>query len=636
MRIKKLISIFLIISLVPTSILGIYTTNLIKEYVNGRTSQEIEADIATLSKEIESFFNGVEKDVGFLSKSDSLLNFLDAQNSENEIDITEYKLGLGNLFHDFSEANGIYDQIRFIDASGQETIRINMEGLSPRILDDDELQNKASRYYFSETMQLGFGEIYASPLDLNVEHGEVEIPYKPMIRFSTPVYDRSGAKRGIMILNVYAEPVLLKVKDAPFPGVTYLVDQDGFYIEHPDDVKEWGRVLGTDENLANEHQQVAPLILTEKMEIIETDQDHIVTKFISYNQQDQDNQLILINFIPISEILKPYHRIITALYVTLLLSFVAAIGTGLLFSKKLAGPLTRLAEGAKTLALGDLNVHIPVTSDDELGELAESFNSMAKALKNSYNSLEEKVKLRTRELDEANWTLGERAKELTFTYQVIHEMQNKLPLPQLAQKINEYLVPAMQFPDATAPVIIIGNEKIQHDRFKDDLKYFITSEIQDGEKKHGYVSVYYTEKLPFLDEEQDLVDALAANLGEYISMLKLEEEVNKLSNAVDQANSTIIITDSNGLIEYANSAFYEIFGYTEAEVYGRTPRIINSGVHPPEIYQQLWDTILAGEIWVGDLQNRTKSGEAIWMHITITPIKTPERILIFLCFHPLE
>lgn len=430
---QKLTFIFLLISLVPTTILGLYTSNLAKVYVGGQTSHEIEVDVAMLSKDIQSFFVGIEKDVLFLSKSDSLVNIFDAQGSGNEAELTQSKLRLGKLFRGFSDAIGIYDQIRFIDESGQEIIRVDMEGPSPRILNDDELQNKADRYYFTETMRLGPSEVYASPLDLNVEHGEVEVPYKPMIRFSTPVFDGAGNRRGIVIINVYAETVLLKVKEASILGLTYLVDQNGFYMEHPDDGKEWGRDLGTDENLVNDYPQEATSILTGKAGIIQNQQDHIVSTLISYNQYSPDARFILINIVPMSEVLVPYQRTINALFMTLLLAFFAAVTTGLILARMFIDPLARLTEGAKTMTTGDLDIQIPVTSNDELGELAAAFNTMAKALKSSHNTLEVKVERRTRKLDEAN-------RELQGYLEVIEEQNKKLM--ELDELKSEFIVTA--------------------------------------------------------------------------------------------------------------------------------------------------------------------------------------------------
>lgn len=102
-----------------------------------------------------------------------------------------------------------------------------------------------------------------------------------------------------------------------------------------------------------------------------------------------------------------------------------------------------------------------------------------------------------------------------------------------------------------------------------------------------------------------------------------EEELNKLSSAVEQTADPVIITSADGTIQYVNAAFEEITGFSAGEVIGKTPRILKSGTHPPEFYQYLWDTILAGQPWRGTLVNRKKNGEVYFAESSIAPIFSP-------------
>lgn len=79
----------------------------------------------------------------------------------------------------FMQAKGFYDQIRWIDETGMERLRIDYDDLKPNITPYGQLQYKGDRYYFKAASALDEGEIYISPLDLNIENGSIEIPYKP-------------------------------------------------------------------------------------------------------------------------------------------------------------------------------------------------------------------------------------------------------------------------------------------------------------------------------------------------------------------------------------------------------------------------------------------------------------------------
>jgi PAS domain S-box-containing protein len=99
-----------------------------------------------------------------------------------------------------------------------------------------------------------------------------------------------------------------------------------------------------------------------------------------------------------------------------------------------------------------------------------------------------------------------------------------------------------------------------------------------------------------------------------------ENELRKLSRAVEQSPVTVVITDINGNIVYVNPKFTEITGYSKDEVLGKNPRILKSGEMPEENYKNLWQTITSGNEWNGEFHNKRKSGELYWELASISPI----------------
>src|SRR5579859_2688205 len=100
-----------------------------------------------------------------------------------------------------------------------------------------------------------------------------------------------------------------------------------------------------------------------------------------------------------------------------------------------------------------------------------------------------------------------------------------------------------------------------------------------------------------------------------------EESLRKLSRAVEQAADTVVITDRNGVIEYVNPAFEALTGYSRVEACGKTPRILKSGEQGPEIYQEMWQTILLGNVFRGILVNRKKNGDLYYAEESICPVR---------------
>ena len=100
-----------------------------------------------------------------------------------------------------------------------------------------------------------------------------------------------------------------------------------------------------------------------------------------------------------------------------------------------------------------------------------------------------------------------------------------------------------------------------------------------------------------------------------------EDELRKLWNAVEASPSSVLITDIEGRIEYVNPRFTEQTGYRAEEVLGQTPRILKSGVHPPEFYGEMWRTLEEGRPWRGEVCNRRKDGALYWESLSISPIR---------------
>lgn len=96
------------------------------------------------------------------------------------------------------------------------------------------------------------------------------------------------------------------------------------------------------------------------------------------------------------------------------------------------------------------------------------------------------------------------------------------------------------------------------------------------------------------------------------------KELTDVKRAMDVA-SIVTITDANGVIIYVNDKFCEISKYSREELIGKTHRVVNSGYHSREFFRDLWQTVLSGKIWKGEIQNKAKDGTRFWLHSTIIP-----------------
>jgi len=121
--------------------------------------------------------------------------------------------------------------------------------------------------------------------------------------------------------------------------------------------------------------------------------------------------------------------------------------------------------------------------------------------------------------------------------------------------------------------------------------------------------------------ENEVINVVWRDIAERYALEEALWEAKLLGEAVNQSGASTLITDVNGKIEYANTAFYEINGYHEQEVIGKTPNILNSGLQDDAFYKDMWSVIRGGETWSGTLKNVRKDGEQYWARLKISPVK---------------
>ncbi|CAG0123858.1 Diguanylate cyclase DgcM [Rhodocyclaceae bacterium] len=206
--------------------------------------EERESSLIEITKWVISHdFSEVNANLRVVAGQPALRWYLDSGNAAQREEVA-------NLFLVLSREAGSYDQVRYIDASGQEVIRVDYNDGSPAIVPQDMLQNKAERYYFRDTLKLNQGETFVSPLDLNIEHDRLEMPYKPVIRFGTPVFDSQGNKKGVILLNYLGGELIQFFRNSMKMGDGHsamLLNRDGYWLSSSRPEDEWGFMLGRSE-----------------------------------------------------------------------------------------------------------------------------------------------------------------------------------------------------------------------------------------------------------------------------------------------------------------------------------------------------------------------------------------------------
>ncbi|MBY4677718.1 sensor domain-containing diguanylate cyclase [Marinobacterium arenosum] len=181
---------------------------------------------------------------------------------------------LATYFQQLAETYRRYDQVRLLDIDGREVVRINIVDGQAVQVPANELQDKSDRYYIKEAMQLDAGQLYVSRMDLNVENGRIEQPYKPVIRFAKPVFDGQGENAGLVVMNYMAGGLLEAFRDAMARRHGHhgmLIDSDGYWLSNHDRANEWGADLARPEKrFASLYPDAWPIIANQPEGQLET------------------------------------------------------------------------------------------------------------------------------------------------------------------------------------------------------------------------------------------------------------------------------------------------------------------------------------------------------------------------------
>ena len=235
---KIFLPIFLLISIACGALIRLESDKIVSQV---QLIQESRAEVG--ASQIDSIVLTALRDLEFLGAQESLISNL-SENGELADSATV------SDWLNFSLVKQHFDQIRWIDENGDERIRINYNNGIPVSVPSYALQNKADRYYFTETMALSDGEYFISPFDLNVENGRIENPVKPVIRLAEPLFDRNGRNQGILLLNYLGQNLINSFVRA-IPSETenaWLVNADGYWLKGPSSDVEWGFMVGQSQN----------------------------------------------------------------------------------------------------------------------------------------------------------------------------------------------------------------------------------------------------------------------------------------------------------------------------------------------------------------------------------------------------
>lgn len=302
-----------------------------------------------------------------------------------------------------------------------------------------------------------------------------------------------------------------------------------------------------------------------------------------------------------------------SLLVVLLANLLLLLPVGIFFLRKnILLPVAQLVNGVESLKKGHYENLKPASGSGELAFLADSFNEMAESIQARENEL---IKLSL-------------AVEQSPISMIITDTHSKI----------EYVNEAFCTISGYSKNEIIGKEAtiLKGGGTPEESYEDLWSTITKGEKwrgvfhnktKNGNLIWESVTILPIKSAEGEIINYLCLN-EDITQIRKTREQLALQSAALQAADDGIVITDVGGTIQWVNPAYEALTGYSLHEAIGKNPRILNSGRQGAEFFKGLWDTILSGKSWKGELYNKRKDGEIYLEEQSITPVHDKDNNII--------
>jgi len=569
------------VAIFVVSATGIITTLGLYAYQRFRLQQEVlqQTEFLRLALAQNLVIRSMQKpiiDLRYLADSQTMQDYLKRPSPKNIA-------RLQNDFINMSTQTGIYDQIRVIDKSGLEQIRVNYNNGSPHAVDKQQLQDKSSRYYFHAALKLPAGLIYISSLDLNVENGVIERPYKPMIRIAMPLYKTSSDEQaGILILNYLAANLLIHFQEAMAGswGRPMLLDHAGNWLYRPWTGETWGYLRGTNDKdqFVSRFPQAWERIKHSDSGYIRTPQGlftfttlrpYVIAGLSGQNWKNNTHVWHIISRVEPAALTFSFWRAVrdnAAMTGWLLLTIA-------ILSYVLAWLRSKNLENTRALSASQARYQ-------NLFENMEQGYALLEAMFGDNGTVRDFRYLRVNPAFERILSVQR------------ENVVGKTILSLFPQTENYWL-------EIFTRVATTGQAARQEQYSGDFDRYF---EITAASPEYGLVAVFFA----------DVTERKHA-----------EEHQRQATTAFNNTMEAIIITDAEQKILMVNSAYSRITGYQAQEVIGLTPRLHRSGRHDVDFYKNIWLQLNQTGQWQGEIWNRRKNGEIYpaWENISVVKNK---------------
>ncbi|MES2196437.1 MAG: ATP-binding protein [Pseudomonadota bacterium] len=291
-----------------------------------------------------------------------------------------------------------------VDDDGRELVRVDRSGPDGaiRIVPDDELRREGDQITFTETIRLPAGEVYVSPVNLSQRNGEIETPHVPVLRVATPIHTPDGKPFAIVVIKVDMRPAFDRIRSNPIDGGrSYVVNNLGGYLVHPDRDREFGFIVGSPAHIQDEFPDF-PRILASGDTTPRVMQDRSGLRFgvgLAILRLADGPRIAVIQAVPYADLMAATSAVRDASLLAGLGALFLALLLAAIVARSLTRPLVQMTRAVDGFARGE-SVALPTGGGQEIEALTQAFAHMAAESRAKTAALNQEIEERRRTVEE--------------------------------------------------------------------------------------------------------------------------------------------------------------------------------------------------------------------------------------------
>ncbi|MFQ5706357.1 MAG: ATP-binding protein [bacterium] len=404
----KLVIAFAGFSILPVLIVGILGISWNVQTLRRVAIEDLNHDLIAIKERIGSFLQNTEENIELLTATSSFQRFVSAAKAGDDARVAKAQAALLPELLSFARRKGIFYQIKYIGADGNELFVIEHDGQEYHPLNPNQLNVSGTSFYLYLANKMPPNAFTFIPVEL-IGRGSKAL--LPGISCLYPVY--SGKFSGLLVFQIYAQAFfrIMEQKTPHTPtGIVMLVNSEGYYLYHSEKKKAWNRLLASKDvsNLEADYgEEVAVRLLGSSSPSIQEVGDELVAHAPLFpDYRGLENDYTILKSVSKKEIFAPANTFKKLFYGLLGIFLLISLLFAYLGTQQFTGPIQKLRREAEVIARGDYHSRVDVETYDEIGELARQFNVMAESLEQRETEiaqhqqhLEQVVRQRTRELE---------------------------------------------------------------------------------------------------------------------------------------------------------------------------------------------------------------------------------------------